>query len=74
MYLEDCFLGARVLRPLAYNPLRERVFIHDGRPFTSSDWKNAGRQSRQNLPEPAVWMPWVEDMEEAWVGPLCPCA
>ena len=50
------------------------AFIHDGRPFTSSDWKNAGRQSRQNLPEPAVWMPWVEDMEEAWVGPLCPCA
>ncbi|HJF46143.1 hypothetical protein [Thermophilibacter provencensis] len=50
------------------------AFIHDGRPFTPNDWKNAGRQSRQNLPEPAVWMPWVEDMEEAWVGSLCPCA
>lgn len=39
-------------------------FIDDGRPFTANDWKNAGRQARQNLPEEAVWRPMVEAMQE----------
>jgi len=32
MYLDDCFLGALVLRPLAYNPLRDLGCPPEARP------------------------------------------
>ncbi len=40
-------------------------FIRDGRKFGTNDWKNAGRQSRQNLPDEAVWRPKAEEMASA---------